>query len=195
MCLLDPCRDTASERDSLNPVPVPPRPKLGFLPTPPHQCPYHDRAAYVLHGPVGNPVSPVSLHAVPENKTCFISPCAHQGVGDYCHSRRIKCWPCQEDLSRCQNCVDFDLVCQYDRPLRRGRPSTNPSAPRQQHATRLPNVHGTRRHNSPSPPHEVTRKDSTVPDSVGRPWRAFARASSTYVGPILSVYFETVYPM
>ncbi|CAI4220154.1 unnamed protein product [Parascedosporium putredinis] len=49
---------------------------------------------------------------------------------DYCHNRRIKCWPSTREPSRCQNCVDFDLVCLYERPVRRGRPLASQSISR-----------------------------------------------------------------
>lgn len=167
--------------------PPPSVPQTGFPSQTPLPCPHLVRAGCVLHEPVGTPASL-------GNET-WISSHAHYRAGDYCHGRRIKCWPCQEDPDRCQNCVDFDLVCQYDRPQRRGRPPTTPLAPRPQLATRPLNVSRSRRRSTSSPSPEGAKKDSTAPQSVGRAWRAFARASGSYVGPILNVYFETVYPM
>ncbi|KAH7077842.1 hypothetical protein BKA63DRAFT_509185 [Paraphoma chrysanthemicola] len=40
---------------------------------------------------------------------------------DFCHKRSIKCQPSNTSPGRCQNCVDFNVPCTYDRPLRRGR--------------------------------------------------------------------------
>lgn len=39
---------------------------------------------------------------------------------DYCHRRSIRCRASSEgDGSRCQNCVDFDQPCTYNRPAKR----------------------------------------------------------------------------
>ncbi|KAH7088397.1 hypothetical protein FB567DRAFT_524321 [Paraphoma chrysanthemicola] len=40
---------------------------------------------------------------------------------DFCHKRSIKCQSSNTSPGTCQNCVDFNVPCTYDRPLRRGR--------------------------------------------------------------------------
>lgn len=38
---------------------------------------------------------------------------------DFCHHRSIKCKGSIERASCCQNCVDFDVPCTYDRPIKK----------------------------------------------------------------------------
>lgn len=43
---------------------------------------------------------------------------------DACSRRSVRCKPSTEDLTRCQNCVDFNEACTLDRPMRkRGKPA------------------------------------------------------------------------
>ena len=37
---------------------------------------------------------------------------------DFCHNRSIRCRQSPE-TSRCQNCADFDVACNYDRPAKK----------------------------------------------------------------------------
>ena len=148
-----------------------------------------------------------------------IPPCL---AGDYCHKRRIKCRPSDREPDRCQNCVDFDLACVYERPLRRGRTLAGQSVSRlglsrssqvwpghhQQPSTAdhssLPSTNNDVPRPTPAaiPPVQSRRgsfggvwngADNTL--SLGRGWKSFARASTPLLAPVLSVYFETVYPM
>lgn len=45
---------------------------------------------------------------------------------DYCHRRSIRCQPSQ-DRHRCQNCVDFDQACTYDRPAKKRGAKSGPT--------------------------------------------------------------------
>ncbi|KAJ5650521.1 uncharacterized protein N7484_004244 [Penicillium longicatenatum] len=38
---------------------------------------------------------------------------------DFCNRRSIKCGSSEDPLGRCQNCVDFDVPCTFDRPAKR----------------------------------------------------------------------------
>src|SRR5689334_12587431 len=39
---------------------------------------------------------------------------------DYCHKRSIRCkFPGDTDDTRCQNCIDFDQPCRFDRVVKR----------------------------------------------------------------------------
>ncbi|KAJ5923372.1 hypothetical protein N7454_008617 [Penicillium verhagenii] len=38
---------------------------------------------------------------------------------DFCNRRSIKCGSSEDPLGRCQNCLDFDVPCTFDRPAKR----------------------------------------------------------------------------
>ncbi|KAJ5173282.1 hypothetical protein N7492_005875 [Penicillium capsulatum] len=40
-------------------------------------------------------------------------------LGDFCNRRSIKCSRSEDPLGRCQNCVDFDVTCTFNRPAKR----------------------------------------------------------------------------
>jgi hypothetical protein len=48
--------------------------------------------------------------------------------GDFCHKRSIKCCPDATGSRGCQNCNDFDVLCTFDRPLKRGRVASDHSS-------------------------------------------------------------------
>jgi Fungal Zn(2)-Cys(6) binuclear cluster domain len=128
---------------------------------------------------------------------------------DYCHHRSIRCRSSEEeDRNRCQNCVDFNQPCTYNRPAkRRGvkarqRSSSATSSFRDDQS----NVHkkqesvshqnGISGHPqaSPAPPiNSVTPVSSNVSNSDQ--WRAPYIASQALIMDLVEVYFEVIYPM
>jgi hypothetical protein len=96
---------------------------------------------------------------------------------DFCHKRSIKCKACKEDNTRCQNCVDFALPCEYQRPvLKRGGKKKQSS----------------RSKRSGSSPGDG---DNDTPWSLPEKWRSMASTHDQIIQDLVEVYFEVVYPM
>ncbi|KAJ9157237.1 Zinc c6 transcription factor [Pleurostoma richardsiae] len=131
---------------------------------------------------------------------------------DFCHKRRIKCLDNPLDPSRCQNCADFDILCTYVRPSKRGHGSQHATRSRGRRAevesgappraraqpTPLPNPS----HEAP-PDHgrvDFGEASSSATDlgwtePLSPAWQGFARNSTPVMSRLLSVYHETVYPI
>ncbi|KAL2075200.1 hypothetical protein VTL71DRAFT_142 [Oculimacula yallundae] len=130
---------------------------------------------------------------------------------DFCNRRSIRCKPSKDNISWCQNCVDFDIPCTYDRPAkRRGKkvPSTGlVTSPRQsdEHSTLLsPLSHEvTRLHHitADSSHHEcpiATQRmgpDELVGFSLARESRDMVLTNRDKIANLVNVYFEVVYPI
>jgi hypothetical protein len=44
---------------------------------------------------------------------------SHSRAGDFCNRRSIKCGKSEDIQGRCQNCVDFNVPCTFNRPAKR----------------------------------------------------------------------------
>ena len=120
---------------------------------------------------------------------------------DYCHHRSIRCRASSEgDGSRCQNCVDFEQPCTYDRPVkRRGAKvrvrSTSAATVNTDHnginhvpASAL-SAWGSVNAISSRPDMDRLNGDSSAE------WRAPYIASQAVIMDLVEIYFEVVYPM
>ena len=125
---------------------------------------------------------------------------------DYCHHRSIRCRPSEEgDKDRCQNCVDFDQDCTYDRPVKRrgakvrlrsGSATTNggthqvtPSST-DSWGSLTPSAQG-----QTTSPVEA-RVSLNQPNGYGpTEWRAPQIASRAVIMDLVEIYFEVIYPM
>lgn len=90
---------------------------------------------------------------------------------DFCNHRSIKC-KASSDPTRCQNCIDFDQACTYNRVTKRRGVKPRSDA------------------NSPSigtPAREVSNKPEQ--------WQAPNIASQAAVMDMVEIYFEIVYPI
>jgi hypothetical protein len=120
---------------------------------------------------------------------------------DYCHHRSIRCRASSEgDGSRCQNCVDFEQPCTYDRPAkRRGAKvrvrSTSAATVNTDHnginhaPASAPSAWGSVNAISSRPDMDRLNGDSSAE------WRAPYIASQAVIMDLVEIYFEVVYPM
>ncbi|KAL4860860.1 hypothetical protein BDV12DRAFT_208697 [Aspergillus spectabilis] len=135
---------------------------------------------------------------------------------DFCNRRSIKCNKNNGELAPCQNCVDFDVPCTYDRPARRrgARKNASPGATQGILPTQpLPQEDDAGRALSGSVASTVGQSRTSnaswdglngphVPIVVGpndaamlSPWKAFAAACQGTIRNLAHVYFEIVYPI
>jgi hypothetical protein len=129
---------------------------------------------------------------------------------DYCHHRSIRCRASSEgDGTRCQNCVDFEQPCTYDRPAKRR------GAKVRVRSTSAATVNTDRNginHAPASAPSgwgsvngglqtSLTSPISSRPDmdrlngNSSAEWRAPYIASQAVIMDLVEIYFEVVYPM
>lgn len=126
---------------------------------------------------------------------------------DYCHHRSIRCRTSDEgDGKRCQNCVDFDQPCTYNRPAkRRGvkarqRSASTTSSPRddQSKASKPESVVSQNGFSAQSytsttqTPHFTS--NASIPSNPDQ-WLAPYVASQALIMDLVEVYFEVIYPM
>ncbi|KAJ5742192.1 hypothetical protein N7533_011601 [Penicillium manginii] len=142
---------------------------------------------------------------------------------DFCNRRGIKCRQNEDPLGRCQNCVDFDVLCTFDRPAkRRGVKAGSQVSGRDIQHERVTDDHGI-----PAPAATASGErasGSSIPRSSHRPsisgdpwstfdhgwstaesddrdvtlhnsWKAFAIACDRQIKSLVQVYLETVYPI
>ncbi|KAJ5645174.1 hypothetical protein N7507_011185 [Penicillium longicatenatum] len=141
---------------------------------------------------------------------------------DFCHRRSIKCSQIGDSLGRCQNCVDFDVPCTFDRPAkRRGvkagtRPSVrDPQFVRSSVNHAIPTTEtagggrasGSLTSRSPSRTsicgdpwstfnHGWSTAEGDNDDrALHNSWKAFAIACERQIRNLAQAYFEIVYPM
>jgi hypothetical protein len=129
---------------------------------------------------------------------------------DYCHHRSIRCRASADgDGSRCQNCVDFEQACTYDRPAKRrgAKVRLRSGSATTVHADHTGAYHASAGaasswgsangavHNS------LASLVSSRPDMVrlngdsSAEWRAPYVASQAVIMDLVEIYFEVVYPM
>ncbi|KAL4940558.1 hypothetical protein BDV06DRAFT_18722 [Aspergillus oleicola] len=140
---------------------------------------------------------------------------------DFCNRRSIKCNKNNGPLAPCQNCVDFDVPCTYDRPARRrgarrnasptASQTTQPTPPaaaqqllRDEDIARGPpgsvlnTIIKSRASNASweslngAPPVAVAGPGD---GSLITPWKAFAAACQDTIRDLAQVYLEIVYPI
>ncbi|KAK5074732.1 hypothetical protein LTR64_000937 [Lithohypha guttulata] len=108
---------------------------------------------------------------------------------DYCHRRSIRCrFPGQEDNNRCQNCVDFDQPCLFERVVkRRGakpRSQTLTSDRGSPESIKQEYVYG-----------DICRTPSIVNPVPWQEWKAPRIVSQATVMDLMKIYLEIVYPV
>ncbi|EHA25620.1 hypothetical protein ASPNIDRAFT_121020, partial [Aspergillus niger ATCC 1015] len=133
---------------------------------------------------------------------------------DRCHRRSIKCTKTRGPLEPCQNCVDFDIPCTYERPSRK-RGGRRGAREGEQEAACRPG--GEVAATTPSRPahseddlqvgvysHLSTAVDNSSWATTDQhcnshspltPWKALAIACHSVVLDLAQVYFEIVYPI
>jgi hypothetical protein len=137
---------------------------------------------------------------------------------DFCHRRSIKCSKSNDALGRCQNCVDFDVSCTFDRPAKRrgvkagtkGVKSITDSPTAQTPIEKGPDSSASRssmhpesasRSFLPGDPWICLNQGSSTAEAYDgdgalcNSWKAFAIASNQQIRNLVQVYFEIVYPM
>ncbi|KAF2482179.1 hypothetical protein BDY17DRAFT_179213 [Neohortaea acidophila] len=94
---------------------------------------------------------------------------------DACSRRSVRCKPAANGRSSCQNCLDFDEPCTFDRPVRRrGKPRGTLAA-----VSTPPRWHT-------SPP--------SVEEAISR-WTPRLEISQALVMDLTEIFFEVVYPV
>ncbi|KAJ6102459.1 hypothetical protein N7486_004886 [Penicillium sp. IBT 16267x] len=142
---------------------------------------------------------------------------------DFCNRRSIKCSQSEDPLGRCQNCVDFDVPCTFDRPAkRRGvkagtrasgrdpqfvRASVNHTTPTAAETASGGRASVSSTSRSPYPTsisgdprstfnHGWSAAEGDDDDGVLHDsWKAFAIACDRQIRNLAQVYFEIVYPI
>lgn len=108
---------------------------------------------------------------------------------DYCHKRSIRCkFPGTEDDNKCQNCIDFDQPCLFERAVKRrgAKPraqavvsdGTSPESIKQEF------VYG-----------DICRTPSIASSIPWQEWRAPNIAPHSVIVDLVEIYFEIVYPI
>jgi hypothetical protein len=128
---------------------------------------------------------------------------------DYCHHRSVRCKASSEgDGSRCQNCVDFEQPCTYDRPVkRRGAKVRVRSTSATVNTDRNGINHAPASASSSwgsangAAQTSLTSPISSRPDmdrlnrNILAEWHAPYIASQAVIMDLVEIYFEVVYPM
>ena len=139
---------------------------------------------------------------------------------DFCHRRSVKCTTGGDASRKCQNCIDFDVDCEYTRPWKRARGSqaivvgkdndvdNGRRADDQLDASTFrSNIH---EHAIPLSANDVqlaspikrlyefeSEMQSThIPRTrLGEAWKAFAIAVEPTISALIDVYYSIVYPI
>ncbi|KAJ5133872.1 hypothetical protein N7448_001108 [Penicillium atrosanguineum] len=144
---------------------------------------------------------------------------------DFCNRRSIKCRPSEDALGRCQNCVDFDVACTFDRPAkRRGVKAGTRAAARDVPIAKPVIDSPTSQNPVEREPGSAASRSSMHPESGSRSslmedpwvsfnqgwstaegydddgalrnsWKAFAISCDRQIRNLVQVYFEIVYPI
>ncbi|KAH7394278.1 hypothetical protein DE146DRAFT_679512 [Phaeosphaeria sp. MPI-PUGE-AT-0046c] len=135
---------------------------------------------------------------------------------DFCHKRSIKCKSSTDQPTKCQNCSDFDVLCTYERPMRRGRALPEHILGRPARPTRTLVSARSTRELAVSIPEKAciavqlwgstqhrpvsawqTVRDQTKPNKEmpSEAWRAFAAASAGAISDLVHVYLQVAYPI
>lgn len=102
---------------------------------------------------------------------------------DQCSKRSVKCKPSTEDPGRCQNCVDYDELCAFERETRRraGRSSAHASQ------RGLPRV------NTALQP-ETAPTESTAGDTTDH-WSTHINADAETILGLIDAFFDVIFPV
>ncbi|KAH7346556.1 hypothetical protein BKA65DRAFT_279312 [Rhexocercosporidium sp. MPI-PUGE-AT-0058] len=133
---------------------------------------------------------------------------------DFCNRRSIRCKGSEENVSRCQNCVDFDVPCTYDRPTKkRGKKISDEERKASQvqsiQSDASPNLLLPLRHenlpiqnpasqsleNENLDPRQRVKADELVGFSLGTDVRELVLTNRDKIANLVNVYFEVVYPI
>ncbi|KAF2165643.1 hypothetical protein M409DRAFT_67036 [Zasmidium cellare ATCC 36951] len=93
---------------------------------------------------------------------------------DACSRRSVRCQPAQDDTSSCQNCVDYDEPCTFDRPGRQ---------PRKRHAI------------SASASSTVLALTPQLAEKSASHWTPQLAINQALVMDLTEIFFEVVYPV
>ena len=123
---------------------------------------------------------------------------------DFCYRRSTRCKQSQDD-SRCQNCLDFDIVCTFERPARkrgskrqRQAQVDEDGAPSGEHANLLLQMMNSHVHDGEAYSHgERNRRtaEALITFPLATEYRDMVLDNPNIIQDLVSVYFEVVYPM
>lgn len=123
---------------------------------------------------------------------------------DYCHKRSTRCKQSQDD-NRCQNCVDFDIACTFDRPARkRGSKrqgellAVEGGSPSGEHANLLLQMMNGHVHDRETYAHGERNgrlADALILFPLASEHRNVVLGNLDKIQDLVDVYFEVVYPM
>jgi Fungal Zn(2)-Cys(6) binuclear cluster domain len=127
---------------------------------------------------------------------------------DYCHHRSIRCRASEEDDgTRCQNCVDFNQACTYNRPAKRrgvkarqrsGSATSSPKDDQLKLSEQKSVSHQKGSNGQPTVSHTLSLSHvNPVSSNTSNAdqWRAPHVASQAAIMDLIEVYFEVIYPM
>ncbi|CEO58269.1 hypothetical protein PMG11_03000 [Penicillium brasilianum] len=142
---------------------------------------------------------------------------------DLCNRRSIKCSQSEDPLGRCQNCVDFDVPCTFDRPVkRRGVKAGTEASGRDPLSVRAPvddtiptatatasggkasgfsTSHISHRASISADPWSTFNHGWSAGEGdddnglLRNPWKAFALTCDRQIRSLVKAYFEIVYPI
>lgn len=108
---------------------------------------------------------------------------------DYCHKRSIRCrFPGGEEGNKCQNCLDFDQPCLFERVVKRRGAKPRSSAAVQDDASpesiKQEVVYG-----------DICRTPSIASSIPWQEWKASYIAPRHVIADLVEIYFEVVYPI
>lgn len=125
---------------------------------------------------------------------------------DFCHRRSTRCKQSQEsqDDSRCQNCLDFDIACTFERPARKRGSKRQRQAqvdedgsPSGEHANLLLQMINS--HVDDGEAYSYGKTDRGTVETFTFPlateYRDMVLGNPDIIQDLVSVYFEVVYPM
>ena len=125
---------------------------------------------------------------------------------DYCHHRSIRCRASSAGSNgRCQNCVDFEQPCTYDRPAkRRGAKARGQSVSTLAHDGDLKSedtspgswaTNNISRQFTLTSPLEARSTSDLLNGISPSQWRPPNIATQSIVVDLVDIYFEVIYPM
>lgn len=121
---------------------------------------------------------------------------------DFCHKRSTRCKQSQDD-SRCQNCLDFDIACTFERPARKRGSKRQGQAqldengsPPGEHANLLLQMINSHDGEDYSYGERNGRIAETLLEfPLATEYRDMVLNNPDIIQDLVSVYFEVVYPM
>ena len=120
---------------------------------------------------------------------------------DFCHKRSIRCKPGNEDETSCQNCLDFNVACTYNRPVKKrgiksgskggsgSAQSENGSTARDGESDAMMLLELT------NGGHGNGNLNAVDQPFIPEKWRIMVITHETKIKDLVEVYFMVVYPM